>query len=78
MNPSAGQPKPLSAAHPQKRRALLIGMGAAGAAAVAVKALPDVAPQAVPAASAARLAADTASGYQESPHVLRYYETTRA
>jgi hypothetical protein len=77
MNPSAGQAKPLPVAHSQKRRGLLVGMGAAGAAAVAVKALPNAAPQAVPAASAAAQAADTASGYQVSSHVLRYYETTR-
>ena len=78
MRDSAGQAQPLPAAGPLKRRGLLIGMGAAGAAAVAVKALPDAAPQAVSAASAAPEPVDTAGGYQESPHVLRYYATTRA
>lgn len=76
MTQTAGPAKPLPAAHPLKRRGLLIGMGAAGAAAVAVKALPDAAPQAEPAAAAVPQAAS--DGYQVSPHVLRYYETARA
>jgi hypothetical protein len=76
MNRSAGPAKPLPAAHPLKRRGLLIGMGAAGAAAVAVKALPDAAPQAEPVASGVPQAA--AGGYQASEHVMRYYETARA
>lgn len=76
MTRSAGPAKPLPAAPPLKRRGLLIGMGAAGAAAVAVKALPDAVPQAVTAGAAAPQA--EAGGYQASPHVLRYYETARA
>ncbi len=76
MTRPAGPAKPLPAAHPLKRRGLLIGMGAAGAAAVAVKALPDAAPQAEPAATVASQA--EAGGYQASQHVLRYYETARA
>lgn len=76
MTRTAGPAKPLPAAQPLKRRGLLIGMGAAGAAAVAVKALPDAAPQAEPAAAAVSQA--VADGYQVSPHVLRYYETARA
>lgn len=76
MTQTAGTAKPLPAAQPLKRRGLLIGMGAAGAAAMAVKALPDAAPQATPAAAAVPQA--TAGGYQASPHVMRYYETARA
>ena len=59
-----------------KRRGLLLGVGAAGAALVAAKALPG-APAQVAAATPAKPAPDTSGGYQESQHVLRYYETTR-
>ena len=76
MTQTAGAAKPLPAAQPLTRRGLLIGMGAAGALAVAVKALPDAAPLAEPAAAAAPQA--TVGGYQASPHVMRYYETARA
>jgi hypothetical protein len=60
---------------PLQRRGLLIGAGVAGVAAVAAKTLP-VAPTAV-AAAAAQPAAAAAAGYQLTPHVLRYYETTK-
>jgi hypothetical protein len=63
--------------NPLKRRGLLIGAGAAGAAALAVKALPGVVP-AAGVAAATQTVADTAGGYQLTPHVLRYYETARA
>ena len=66
-----------AAASPLKRRGLLIGAGAAGAAVLAVKVMPGAAPLAT-AAVAAKTAVDTAGGYQLTPHVLRYYETTRA
>ena len=66
-----------AAANPLKRRGLLIGAGAAGAAALAVKVMPGAAPVAT-AAMAATTVVDTAGGYQLTPHVLRYYETTRA
>ena len=58
------------------RRSLVVGAGVAGAAAVAAAALHrQVAevPVAAPASDAA-----AAEGYRETPHVLRYYETTRA
>lgn len=64
--------------HPLKRRGLLIGAGAAGAAVLAAKALPGVAPAATGAAVTAKKAIDTSGGYQVTDHVLRYYETTRA
>ncbi len=64
---------------PLKRRGWLLGLGAAGAAAVVAKALP-VATVDEPLIAAADLAVppDTAGGYQLSPHVLRYYETARS
>ncbi len=66
-----------TAADPLKRRGLLIGAGAAGAAVLAAKVMPGAAPVAT-VAVAAKTAADNAGGYQLTPHVLRYYETTRA
>ena len=67
-----------STANPLKRRGLLIGAGAAGAAVLAAKALPGVVPVAATAAVSARKLIDTSGGYQVTDHVLRYYETTRA
>ena len=69
-----------AAANPLKRRGLLIGAGAAGAAGIGVlaaKVMPGAAPVTT-AALAAKTAVDNAGGYQLTPHVLRYYETTRA
>ena len=66
-----------STAQPLKRRGLLIGAGAAGAAVVAAKVLPGAAPVA-PVAAVATKAIDKAGGYQVTDHVLRYYATTRA
>ena len=70
--------KPSHETPPLKRRGLLAGAGAAAAAVVAVKALPDAAAPAASPASAAAGLANAGGGYQVSPHVLRYYETTRA
>ena len=67
-----------AAAHPLKRRGLLIGAGAAGAAVLAVKALPLAAPAATTVAATAAKVVDTSGGYQLTEHVRRYYETTRA
>ncbi len=64
-------------AKPLKRRGLLIGAGAAGAAVLAAKALPGAAPVA-PAVVAATTLLDASGGYQVTAHVLRYYETTRS
>ena len=63
--------------NPLKRRGLLLGVGAAGAAALAVKVMPGAAPVAT-AAVAAKKVIDPAGGYQVTQHVLRYYETTRS
>ena len=64
-------------AQPLKRRGLLLGAGMAGAAALVVKALPGAAPVAAP-VLAVEAAVDSTGGYQVTPHVLRYYETTRS
>jgi hypothetical protein len=58
-----------------KRRGLLLGAGAAGAAVLAAGNLPGTAIQVAEVAS--KPIADTAAGYRLSAHVLRYYETTR-
>ena len=64
-------------ASPLKRRGLLLGVGAAGAAAIAAKALPGVGAPAAATLAAATPPVGEATGYQLSAHVLRYYETTR-
>ena len=64
-------------ANPLKRRGLLLGVGASGAAALAVKVMPGAAPVAT-AAVAAKKVIDPAGGYQVTPHVLQYYETARS
>ncbi|MES2100488.1 MAG: formate dehydrogenase [Pseudomonadota bacterium] len=75
---TADRSKPADTAQALKRRGLLIGAGAAGAAVLAVKALPGAAPAATTAAVIANKVVDTKGGYQVTDHVLRYYETTRA
>ena len=60
------------------RRSLLAGAGAAGAAVVAVSALPLI--QAAPGADAVAALApppEQGGGYQVTPHVLQYYQTAR-
>lgn len=64
-------------AQPLHRRGLLLGAGMAGAAALVVKALPSSIPVAAP-VLVVEAAVDTTAGYQVTPHVLRYYETTRS
>lgn len=64
--------------NPLKRRGLLIGAGAAGAAVLAAKALPGAAPVVTATAVTAKKTIDASGGYQVTDHVLRYYETTRA
>jgi hypothetical protein len=71
-------PAAVAAATPLKRRGLLIGAGAVGAAVVAARVLPGAAPQVVAEAATAAKVIDASGGYQVTPHVLRYYETTRA
>ena len=78
MSIKAGDTPQTAAANPLKRRGLLLGAGAAGAAVLAVKALPAATPLASTAAAVAPAVTDAAGGYQLTQHVLRYYETTRA
>ena len=61
---------------PLKRRGLILGAGVAGAAAIAVKALPVATAPATVAAAKAAVATEK-GGYQLTQHVLRYYQTTR-
>ena len=58
------------------RRGVVLGAGVVGAAALAGHALLRTGVEA-PAAGAA-VAAGQAEGYRLTPHVLRYYETTKA
>ena len=75
MRDKADDTNPTAPVSPLKRRGLLIGAGAAGAAVLAAKKLSGAAP-AVTTAAAAKIV-DTSGGYQVNQHVLRYYETTR-
>jgi len=58
------------------RRGMLIGAGAAGAAALAVSKLPQ-SPQPAVVAAAPDAAPGQEGGYRLSPHVMRYYQTTK-
>ena len=59
------------------RRGLVVGTGIAGVAAVAAHAL-GRAGVAAPAVQPGAAAAAADGGYRVTPHVLRYYETTKA
>ena len=73
---AATQPLPAAETATKWRRGLLLGVGVVGAAALAAKALP-VAPTKVATATQPKPTPDESGGYQETQHVLRYYETTR-
>ena len=65
------------ASSPVKRRNWVLGAGALGAAAVALKVLPG-ATVAAPVVAVTQAATDTASsGYRLTAHVQRYYDTAR-
>lgn len=64
-----------AASSPLKRRGLILGAGVAGAAALAVRAVPDVAAPA--AASTATADPAEGGGYRLTPHVQRYYQTAK-
>ena len=72
---SSARPESDSRATDVKRRGFLLALGAGGigAAAIAARSLPGVAP------AAASGSADAASGegYRVTDHVKRYYETTK-
>ena len=65
-----------SSSPPVDRRSLVVGAGVAGAAAIGAAALHRGAVEAP--VEAAPAAAAGEEGYRLTPHVLRYYETTRA
>jgi hypothetical protein len=77
MSIKASDQTPGNTQNPLKRRGLLLGVGAAGAAALAVKVMPGAAPVAT-AVVAAKKVIDPAGGYQVTPHVLQYYDTARS
>ncbi len=59
------------------RRGMLAGAGTAGAAALAVSAMPQAAKAPPAAAVAAPAAPEQGGGYRLSAHVMRYYQTTK-
>ncbi|HEX7435560.1 MAG TPA: formate dehydrogenase [Caldimonas sp.] len=71
------RPAPESSPARADRRGLVVGVGVAGAAAVAVHALGRGLAEA-PVAGAAKALPVKGDGYQLTQHVLRYYETTKA
>lgn len=58
------------------RRTLFAGAGTAGALAAVAAVLPKAPAEPAPVAAAGQPEADK-GGYQVTPHVLRYYQTTR-
>ena len=60
---------------PMKRRGLLIGAGAAGAAVIATQVMPGAAGPVDSAVAAAAIT--TSGGYQLTAHVQQYYDTAR-
>lgn len=58
------------------RRGILVGAGVAGAAAVAVTAIPQAA-RAPAAAAAPQTPPEQGGGYRLSEHVMRYYQTAK-
>ncbi len=58
------------------RRSVFAAAGGAGALAAVAAALPRAPAEAV-ADTATKAAAEKTGGYQETQHVLRYYQTTR-
>ena len=59
------------------RRTVVVGAGVAGAAALAAHTLGRAGIDA-PAEAPASVASTEGAGYRLTPHVLRYYETTKA
>ena len=78
MKPSTAKPTPPAGEQTPRlgRRGLLLGAGVAGAAAVAAGGLHRAI--VAEAGTVAAPAAAEGAGYRLTPHVLRYYETTKA
>ena len=68
---------PQTSASRLERRSLVVGVGVAGVAAVAAHALHRGAVE-TPLAAATKSGSAEGEGYRLTPHVLRYYETTKA
>ncbi len=67
----------MSKAQPKlSRRVVFAGVGTAGALAAVAAMLPKAQPEAAKVAAAPRSGADK-GGYQETAHVLQYYQTAR-
>ena len=64
------------ASTPIDRRKLVLGAGVASAAVVAAQAFRPEAVAVAP-VNVAKAPTETGDGYQVTPHVLRYYETTK-
>ena len=75
MKPQPSKPDTSNAEPHSKRRGVLLGAVAVGTGALVARVLPGGAADAV--SSTPKPQSDTAAGYRESEHVLRYYETTR-
>ena len=60
------------------RRGLVVGAGVVGGAALAGHALLRGAADAVPVGRSGVAAGGEGEGYRLTPHILRYYETTKA
>jgi len=75
MKLQPSHPQPSNPEQRSKRRGVLLGAAALGAGALAAGVLPSGPSDAVNATP--KHETDTAAGYRESEHVLRYYETTR-
>lgn len=72
-------PSPSPSSAPIDRRNLVVGAGVAGAAAIAAAVLHRQAGAGAATELVAATPPATAEvGYQVTPHVLRYYETTRS
>jgi len=74
----AGTPQADVAAPKVDRRGVVVGAGVVGAAALAGHALLKGGVATPAAAAGAAAAVGQAEGYRLTPHVLRYYETTKA
>lgn len=59
------------------RRTLFAGVGAAGAVAAAVSAMPALKGNALPVTASLKPAPENGGGYNLSAHVKQYYKTTR-
>lgn len=76
-SPRTPKPPPAPEGTRLDRRGLVVGAGLAAGAALATATLHRRAVEAAPVAFA-KTAPAPADGYQETEHVLRYYQTTRS